>query len=170
MLLAGVAMWLLKDLQGMFLAAWLHPCYSLLFSQLDSSMRSFRSSPCGASACLSRGGWTGSGGGGLPTHSSAWKDPFQGYIGSHGSQGTGNPPSYVKKTETEVNYNALAFSFQLRCYANDKGIFCIRQHLPVLRILHLFSWPSVRSSLPVMAQSPSSQGEQYPSITTKNTP
>lgn len=147
MLLAGVAMWLLKDLQGMFLAAWLHPCYSLLFSQLDSSMRSFRSSPCGASACLSRGGWTGSGSGGLPTHSSAWKDPFQAYIGSHGSQGTGNPPSYVKKTETEVNYNALAFSFQLRCYTNDKGIFCIRQHLPVLRILHLFSYLFVLSFL-----------------------
>lgn len=62
-------------------------CAGLLF------MRSSRSSPCGVSACPSPYGWTGSGGGGLPTRSSACKDPSQTRTGSHGNQGTGNPPS-----------------------------------------------------------------------------
>lgn len=77
----------------------LNPCCSLLVthSLLNSSMSSTRSSPCGVSACPSPCGWTGSGDGGLPTHSNACKGPFQTHTGSHGSLGTGSRPSCVKK-------------------------------------------------------------------------
>lgn len=95
--LACVAEWLLKNFQGMVSSiAGLTPCHSLLIAPQSAglvSMRSSRSSPCGVSACLSPCGWTGSGGGGLPIHSSACKGPFQIHTGSHGSQGTGIPPS-----------------------------------------------------------------------------
>ena len=80
------------------------------------SMQSSRSSPCGVSACPSPCGWTGSGGGGLPSHSSACKGPFQTRTGNHGSRGTGSPPSYMRKKRGRcVSQKVLLLSYFSFC-------------------------------------------------------
>lgn len=99
--LACAAKRLLKNFLGMASAAR-SPCHSLLlaYSLADLvTMRSSRSNPCGASACPALCGWTGSGAGGLPSHSRSCKDPSPARTGSHGSQGTGSPPSCWRRGE-----------------------------------------------------------------------
>lgn len=106
--LACAAKRLLKNFQGtVSVDAIPTPCHSLLLAHSLAglvSMRSSRSSPCGASACPSPCGWTGSGAGGLPSRSSSWKAPSPGRTGSHGSQGTGSPPSCERWGERCSNW------------------------------------------------------------------
>lgn len=62
-------------------------------------MQTSRSSLADVSACLALGGWTGSGGGWRPTHSSACRGHTLTGTDIHGSQGTGTQPTY-KTTAT----------------------------------------------------------------------